>query len=103
MTDFSTDLSALYTAADAWSDASGVLTTAAAAAEAIRVSHANVQWGVFQDSWNASVNAADYMKNRLTEGSTEAAAIGNVLQHVAKVYHEQDENFKTAIVNVTTD
>jgi hypothetical protein len=40
-----------------------------------------------------AVAAAQYMYDRLTEGSTETDSIGAVLEHVSKVYQEQDQNF----------
>ncbi|KAA8887892.1 hypothetical protein F3087_12390 [Nocardia colli] len=100
MPDFSADLNKLLDAADAWQDASVEFNTSAEKAKSIQESHAEVVWAVFQEVWTSQVKAAEYLKNRLTEGRDEASAIGNVLNHVAAVYKEKDENFANVLIKL---
>ncbi|MEV4239605.1 MULTISPECIES: hypothetical protein [unclassified Nocardia] len=100
MANYSVDLNELISAARAWGHASDSLGEAATKAQNIQNSNKEVVWAVFQDAWDAQVAAAQYMYNRLTEGATETDSIGAVLEHVAKVYQEQDQNFANAVIKL---
>ncbi|WP_433627177.1 hypothetical protein [Nocardia sp. CA-120079] len=100
MTNFQVDLDHLRSAASAWRDASSALSQAAAQADTIKDSHKEIKWSAFQDAWNAQVEAAKYVSDRLTEGSNEAHSIGSVLMHVANVYYEQDSRFAGTLIKL---
>ncbi|MGO4648807.1 hypothetical protein AB4305_28205 [Nocardia sp. 2YAB30] len=100
MTEFQVDLDHLLAAANTWEDASNALSQGAAQARDIHDSHKEVMWSMFQKIWDAQVSAADYIQNRLIEGSSEAHSIGSVLKHVASIYLEKDQNFANALIKL---
>ncbi|MGY4100309.1 hypothetical protein ACW2Q0_12255 [Nocardia sp. R16R-3T] len=100
MTNFQVDLDHLRSAANAWRDTSAALAQAAEQGDAIANSYKEIKWSAFQDVWDAQVNAAKYMHDRLTEGSNEAHSIGSVLMHVANVYYEQDSRFAGTLIKL---
>ncbi len=100
MTHFSVDLNKLLEAAAAWRDASADGDRASGLAQKISTSHQDVTWSIFQEAWQAQVDAAKYMKDRLAEASSEAISISNVLTHVATVYREQDANFANTLTKL---
>ncbi|WP_330229434.1 hypothetical protein OHA40_25725 [Nocardia sp. NBC_00508] len=100
MTNFSADLNQLVAAARAWRRASDCLGDAAHKADSIRYSNRDVVWALFQEAWNAQATAAKYMYDRLSEGRDETDAIGDVLEHVANVYMEQDQNFANVLIKM---
>lgn len=103
MVDFAADLNQLVKAARAWDHASDTLTVAATQAQSIHFSHQDVAWGLFRDTWEAQVAAARYMYERLVEGRDETNAIAEVLDHVAKVHQEQDQNFANVLIELEAD
>ncbi|UAK29888.1 hypothetical protein K8O92_17985 [Nocardia asteroides] len=103
MVGFAADLNQLVKAARAWDHASDTLTVAATQAQRIHFSHQDVAWGLFRDTWEAQVAAARYMYERLVEGRDETNAIAAVLDHVAKVYQEQDQNFANVLIELEAD
>ncbi|WP_040780622.1 hypothetical protein [Nocardia pneumoniae] len=100
MTNFSADMNQLVSAARAWHRASDSLGEAAHKADSIRHSNKDVVWALFQEAWNAQVAAAQYMYDRLSEGRDETEAIGDVLEHVANVYLQQDQNFANVLIKL---
>ncbi|MFF7944177.1 hypothetical protein ACFZC5_31115 [Nocardia gamkensis] len=103
MVNFSADLNQLVRAARAWDHASDALTDAATEAQSIHFSHQDVVWGLFQETWEAQMAAARYMYDRLVEGRDETASIARALDHVAKVYQEQDHNFANVLIELEAD
>ncbi|MFD0361983.1 hypothetical protein ACFQZZ_11070 [Nocardia sp. GCM10030253] len=103
MVNFSMDLNQLIKAARAWDHASDTLTVAATQAQSIHFSHQDVVWGLFQDAWDAQAAAARYMYDRMVEGRNETDSIAKVLDHVAKVHQEQDQNFANVLIKLEDD
>ncbi|WP_330253513.1 hypothetical protein OG874_02545 [Nocardia sp. NBC_00565] len=101
MTNFSVDLNRLVSASRAWSEASQVLGVAAGKAQEIADSNKDVIWAMWADVWEAQLAAARYVNARLLEGKAEASSIGNILDHVAKVYQEQDQRYANVIIKLT--
>jgi hypothetical protein len=97
---YAVDLNELISASRAWGHASDRLGEAATKAQNIQNSNKEVVWALFKDAWDAQVAAAQYMYDRLTEGTTETDSIGDVLEHVAKVYQEQDQNFANVLIKL---
>ncbi|MFF0494305.1 hypothetical protein ACFYTQ_35250 [Nocardia sp. NPDC004068] len=100
MVNFSADLNQLVAASRAWGHASAALGEAASKAQSIQYSHKEVVWAMFQETWNAQVQAAQYMHDRLIEGRDETAAMQDVLAHVARVYQEQDQDFADVLIKL---
>jgi hypothetical protein len=103
MVNFSADLNQLVRAARAWHHASDALAVAATEAQSIHFSHQDVAWGLFQETWETQMAAARYMYDRLVEGRDETDSIARVLDHVAKVYQEQDHNFANVLIELEAD
>ncbi|MEU1544518.1 hypothetical protein [Nocardia sp. NPDC005745] len=103
MVNFSADLNQLVKAARAWDQASDALTVAATEAQSIHFSHQDVAWGLFRETWDAQMAAARYMYDRLVEGRDETDSIARVLDHVAKVIQEQDQNFANVLIELEED
>ncbi|MFD6156932.1 hypothetical protein ACFWF7_04280 [Nocardia sp. NPDC060256] len=103
MVNFSTDLNQLVKAARAWDHASDALTVAATEAQSIHFSHQDVAWGLFRETWDAQMQAARYMYDRLVEGRNETESIARSLEHVAKVIQEQDQNFANVLIELEKD
>ncbi|MFI9509423.1 hypothetical protein [Nocardia sp. NPDC052566] len=100
MAQFSVDLNKLVGASRAWDQTADSLEGASVQAQAITYSHKEVQWGPFLEAWNAQIKAAQYIHDRLAEGQKETRAIGEVLEHIAKVYREQDDNFANVLIKL---
>ncbi|MEV6557149.1 hypothetical protein AB0M22_15620 [Nocardia sp. NPDC051756] len=103
MPDFSADLNRIVKSASAWDSASNDLKQGSAKAQAIRESNKDVVWALFQETWDASVKAAQYVYDRLNEGSREMGEMGDALEHVAKVLMEQDQNFANVLFTLDAE
>ncbi|MEV6140364.1 hypothetical protein AB0L63_30850 [Nocardia sp. NPDC051990] len=100
MPDFSADLNKLVSSAKAWENASTDLKQGTEKAQGIQYSNKEVAWALFQEIWDAQVAAAQYMSDRVSEGSKQTEAMGNTLEHVAKVLMEQDQNFASVLLRL---
>lgn len=98
--DFSLDLNKMATASAAWQETSRDLETAARSTRSIAESHGDINWSVFNDTWQAQKNAAQWLRDRLGEGSREATSISNVLTHIATVFQEKDQNFANVLIKL---
>ncbi|MFI9405834.1 hypothetical protein [Nocardia sp. NPDC052316] len=103
MVNFAMDLNQLVKASRAWDHASDALTVAATQAQSIHFSHQDVAWGLFQDAWDTQKVVARYMYDILVEGRNETDSIAKVLDHVAKVHQEQDQNFANVLIELEDD
>ncbi|WP_067474172.1 hypothetical protein [Nocardia amamiensis] len=103
MPDFSADLNQLVKSARSWEYASKDLKEGAAKAQSIQDSNKEIVWALFQDAWDANLKAAQYMYDRMNEGGKESESMGDVLQHVAKVLMEQDQNFANVLLKLDSD
>ncbi|WP_157107588.1 hypothetical protein [Nocardia amikacinitolerans] len=83
MPDFSADLNQLVKSARSWENASKDLKEGATKAQGIQNGNKEVVWGLFRDAWDANLKAAQYMYDRMNEGSQEAESMGDALEHVA--------------------
>ncbi|MEU0506438.1 type VII secretion target [Nocardia sp. NPDC005998] len=99
MTNFQVDLVQLRDTAKAWSTASDDLSTAVTKAQELHDCNKEITWSVFQAVWDAQVSAAQFLHDRLNEGSTEAKSISNVLNHIATVYENHDQGWASQISN----
>lgn len=97
MPDFKADLNQLMNVANVWSCASNDLSEGVRKAQDVEYSYTNVNWSIFQDTWNAHLKAIHYIKCRLAEGLTETDEMSDTLNHVANVLLEKDENFAGTI------
>jgi uncharacterized protein YukE len=100
MTNFQVDLAQLRETAKAWSTASDDLKSGVTKAQELHDCNKDITWSVFQEVWDAQVAAAQFLHDRLSEGSAEAQSISNVLNHIATVYQNHDQNAAGAISNV---
>ncbi len=100
MVDFQVDINHLLAASHAWDEASQSLKQAAQQADTAKDSHKEVHWGMFQATWDAHVQMAQYIHDRLTEGSGETEAMSQVLKHVADIYLQQDQRFSHVLIKL---
>ncbi|WP_336086264.1 hypothetical protein [Nocardia sp. SSK8] len=100
MPDFKADINKLMQVSRVWNCASNDLSQGAKKAQEVEYSNTNINWSIFQDTWDAHLKAIQYMKSRLTEGQTETDEMAVTLNHVGKVLLEQDANFAGILLSL---
>ncbi|MFB8277996.1 hypothetical protein [Nocardia colli] len=94
------DLNKMVTASASWQETATDLEAAARGTRSIAESHGDINWSIFDEAWQAQKKAAEWLRDRLREGSSEATSISNVLTHVATVLQEKDENFAKVLIKL---
>ena len=81
----------LYDAGNGWTRVGDNLSAAKEKVESAEYSR--LQFGVFQIPWNQYTETAEYIKNRIGEGVTEAGEISDTLKNAARDYATEEGVF----------